>query len=118
MNFQAYAFSVDISRAYRNFRSDPLDWPLLGVTFEGNVYIDIAMLFGARMSSLYMQNVAEFITRSLRTENLKVLIYLDDVVGVASTEDKAMHNFQRVKDLLLALGLPLAEAKSVPPRAV
>ena len=82
-----------------------------------NVYIDIAMPFGARMSSLYMQKVAEFITRSLRTENIKVLIYLDDVVGVASTEDKAMHNFQHVKDLL-ALGLPLAEAKSVPPRAV
>ena len=34
---------------------------------------------------------------------------------VASTEDKAIYNFQRVKDLLLALGLPLAEAKSVPP---
>ena len=78
MNFQAYAFSVDISRAYRNFQSDPLDWPLLGVAFEGNVYVDIAMPFGARMSSLYMQRVAEFITRSLRTQNIKVLIYLDD----------------------------------------
>ena len=36
-------------------------------------------------------------------------------MGVASTEDKATYNFQRVKDLLFALGLPLAEAKSVPP---
>ena len=102
MKFQAYAFSVPFlaaagSRLWRKC-----------------IYWYCHALRRKDVLTLHAESVAEFITKSLHTENIKVLIYLDDVVGVAS-EDKAMHNFQCNKDLLLALGHPLAEAMSVPP---
>ena len=42
----AYLASIDISRAYRNFRTCPTDWPLLCIQNEGSYYIDSAMPFG------------------------------------------------------------------------
>lgn len=32
---------IDIKCAYRNYRSDPLDWPLLVISFEDTFYIDL-----------------------------------------------------------------------------
>ena len=113
-----YAFAVDIARAYRNFRSDPLDWPLLGVAHGGHTYIDLAMPFGARLSSLYMQRVAQFISRHLATKGICVLIYLDDVVGVAQTYEKACKDFNVLQSVLSDLGLPLARHKMTPPTRV
>ena len=110
-----YAFSVDIARAYRNFRSDPLDWPLLCLLVNGNTYLDIAMPFGARMSSLYMQQIAKFITRHLEAKGIDALIYLDDIVGISAPFDKAIADFNYTVDLLAYLGLPLAVGKAVPP---
>ena len=49
-----YAFSVIMARAYQNFRSEPLDWPLLCLLLNNNTHVAIAMPFGARMSLLYM----------------------------------------------------------------
>ena len=105
-----YAFSVDIARAYRNFRSDPLDWPLLCLLVNGNTYLDIAMPFGARMSSLYMQQIAKFITRHLEAKGIDALIY-----RISAPFDKAIADFNYTVDLLAYLGLPLAVGKAVPP---
>ena len=80
---------MDIARAYRTSRSDPLDWPLLGVANGSRTYIDVAMPFGARLSPLYMQEVAHFISHQLATKDICVPIYLDDVMGVAETYEKA-----------------------------
>lgn len=46
---------IDIERAYRNYRSDPIDWPLLVISFDGQFYIDLGLPFGARLSSIYVQ---------------------------------------------------------------
>ena len=45
-DYECYAYAVDIACAYRNFRSDPLAWPLLGVATHGHTYTDVAMPFG------------------------------------------------------------------------
>ena len=116
--FAGYMYSVDISRAYRNFPTDPLDWPLTGICHEGHALIDLAMPFGARSSSLHMQLAAQYILRHLRTKDLQVLVYLDDIVGYASTLTEATAHYHRVKDVMAALGLPLAERKLTPPTRV
>ena len=115
MHYDAYLYALDIARVYRNFRSDPLDWPLMGVAFGGELLIDTALPFGARNSSCYMQKIAEFIARALVKRGGCVLIYLDDVVGVAQTYDQAMDHFAMVRELLEDLGLPLALDKLAPP---
>lgn len=54
-DFDVYVGIVDIERAYRNFGTDPLDWPLSVIEVQQNFYLDVALPFGARLSSLYMQ---------------------------------------------------------------
>ena len=115
MGYQGYMYTIDIARAYRNFHSDPLDWPLMGIAFEGDVLIDTALPFRARNSSFYMQKVAEFIDRSLTLQGACVLIYLDDLVGVAHDEDTAHLHYNMACELLGDLGLPLALKKLAPP---
>ena len=53
----AFLFTVDIARAYKNFYSDPLDWPLLCVRWNEAYYMDVSMPFGARASSCFVMNL-------------------------------------------------------------
>lgn len=53
--------TIDISRAYKNFKSDPLDWPLLCLAWRDKYYCDVTMPFGSRASSYHMQTVANAI---------------------------------------------------------
>lgn len=46
----SYMATTDLSRAYKNFYSCPLDWPLLGFSWNSSYYCDITMPFGARSS--------------------------------------------------------------------
>ena len=118
MDYNVYMYSIDISRAYRNFHSDPLDWPLLGITFAGELLIDLALPFGARNSSFFMQKIAEFVARSLTQRGACVLIYLDDLVGVAGDPQTAQTHYAMACELLEGLGLPLAVKKLTPPTRV
>ena len=108
-------FTVDIARAYRNFRSDPIDWPLLCVAWKGAYYVDTSMPFGARASSCHMQRAADFIVRALRREGIEGAMYLDDLIIVAPDHTTATQQYHRVRSLLAELGLPEAEDKAQPP---
>ena len=114
----AYLFTVDIARAYKNFNSDPLDWPLLCVRWNGAYYTDLSMPFGARASSCFMQRIANFVTRVLRDEGMEAMMYLDDVVVVAPDHHVATRQYDRVRAFLAELGLPEAIDKAQPPAKV
>ena len=73
------------------------------------------MPFGSRNSSLFMQKIAQYIARFLGAIGIPVIIYLDDLVGVTSTLEKAQQDCTTVQELLGDLGLPLAKHKVVPP---
>lgn len=60
--FQVALATIDIKRAYQNFLGCPLDYPLNVIKFQGNYYLDCAMPFGARTSSMYMQKAANLIS--------------------------------------------------------
>ena len=110
-----HLFTVDIARAYKNFVSDPLDWPLLCLKWGQQYYLDVSMPFGARASSCFMQRVANFITRVLRQENIQAIMYLDDIVVVAPDMTTAKAHYSRVRELISELGLPEATDKAQPP---
>ena len=112
---EAYMFTVDIARAYKNFCSDPLDWPLLCLKWENDYYVDVSMPFGARASSCFMQRIANFITRVLNDEGIRAIMYLDDIVVVAPDHQSASRQYKRVRGLLAELGLPEAVDKAQPP---
>ena len=113
-------FTIDVNRAYKNFRACPLDWPLLNImwpdeTGRPQFYMDTAMPFGARLSSLHFQRVADFIVRALMREGITACMYLDDLIVIAPDAITAYIQFDRVRDMFKALGLPEAVAKTQPP---
>ena len=36
-------YKVDLSRAYRQLRGDPLDWPLMGILWEDEFFVDLSL---------------------------------------------------------------------------
>lgn len=111
----AYMFTMDISRAYKNFRSCPLDWPLLAVKWGGCFYLDIAVPFGSRGSSCHIQRVALAVVKILRSKGVEATMYLDDLIVLAPDERSANLHFQIARDLFQELGLPEALEKTQPP---
>ena len=111
----AVMFTVDVARAYKNFRVDALDWPLMCIKWDDRYYVETAMPFGARSSSCYMQRVANMIVRILGKKGIRARMYLDDLIVVAPTEEVAQAQYKRVQTLLDDLGLPEAPDKAQPP---
>ena len=40
---EALMFAVDVARAYKNFRVDPLDWPLMCIKWNQEVFVEMAI---------------------------------------------------------------------------
>ena len=113
-------FTMDVHRAYKNFRACPLDWPLLNICWpnqEGQMThaLDMAMPFGSKLSSLYFQRIAKFITRVLSQKGIKAFMYLDDLIVIAPDPITAYYQFDVVRELFRDLGLPEAPGKTQPP---
>lgn len=113
--FRVMLATLDIERAYRNIPVCPLDLPLLGISVDGLLYVDTAMPFGARNSSLYMQKIANYVVRALAARGIQCHIYLDDMVMELDSDQDCHARFAEVLALYRALGLPIAYSKIQPP---
>ena len=111
----AHMFTLDVARAYKNFKSCPLDWPLLAVRWQDTHYLDITMPFGARASSAHMQRVADAIVAILADKGVEAFMYLDDMIVVAPDQKTAIAHYAVARELLEELGLPEAADKAQPP---
>lgn len=109
--FECTLATIDIQRAYRNFRTCPMDYPLLGVRFRNKIYIDTVMPFGARNSSMYMQKIAMFIVRYLASIGIESFMFLDDMVLVIKRHQRAHELFANVLAVFRNMGLPIAYNK-------
>jgi len=107
-------YKKDLKRAYRQFRIDPGDIHLTGYMWESGVYIDLALVMGARSAAHLCQRVTEAVVFIARHRSLNIISYLDDFCGVVCEKDKNIH-FSRFSQLLAELGLIEAVEKSVPP---
>lgn len=110
-HFKVSLASVDLERAYRNFRTDPSDWPLTCIQHQKQYYVDTALPFGSRISSLYMQRIADFIQRALAVKGIQILVYLDDGLIITTEEHDPHTQLWEVIQTIRALGLPLAYDK-------
>ena len=110
-----YLAVMDLSRAYRHFLVDPINWPLLVVKQDGRYYVDTALPFGAVMSSYIMQQAAEFIIRALKTKGVTALMYLDDLLIISRSKERADTDYNTAGDLFTRLGLTVAQNKCQPP---
>ena len=110
-----YLWKADLERAYRQLRCDPLDYPLMGVAFDGLYYTDICPSFGCRGSSLSQQRVSNAVCHLLAREGHSALAYVDDFCGVHPSLHGASAAYSAFGNLSDTLGLKLAPEKCAPP---
>ena len=109
----AHLYKIDISRAFRHIKVDPLDYDLLGLHWR-HVYVDTCVPFGSRHGSQIFQRVSDAVRHIMRRHGHKVINYVDDYVGFGVPSD-ARASYDLLYDLLQKLGLTVSQKKLVPP---
>ena len=111
-------YKIDLSRAYRQLRSDPLDWPLLGINWQEDYYIDTAIPFGLRHGASACQRTSEAVVEIAADQHgAWTRPYVDDTIGAAIPQEAMMH-YTGVRGVMDELGLDAADAKCCPPDVV
>ena len=108
-------WKTDLERAYRQLRSDPLDYPLMGIVHRGLHYTDICPSFGCRGSSAAQQRVSTAVCHLMSLQGFSTLAYIDDFCGAHSSYSEAVAAFATFESLCATLGLNIAHDKSAFP---
>ena len=109
----SHIYKIDISRAFRHLKIDPLDYDLLGLRWDAT-FIDTCLPFGSRHGSQNFQCVSDAVRYVLRCHGYGVINYIDDFVGYG-TPDVARRSFDCLRHVLERLGLTISEKKLVAP---
>ena len=106
----ALLYKVDLKRAYRNLRSDPRDFSVLGLSWQGRQYVDVSVPFGLKTGASACQMVTDSISHLMKESGYWTCAYLDDIVGV-SPPSSANSAFLSLNNLITSLGLPINHDK-------
>ena len=106
-------FKVDVARAFRYMRVDPVDTLKFGISWEGRSYVDLSVAFGWTHGSAAFQMASDAIVFIRKGMGCKVHAYIDDYVIVAQ-RGLAFEHFNNLVNLLQELGLPMNEDKKTP----
>ena len=110
-----YMYSVDLARAYRQLRCDPLDWPLLGSQCDNLFYCDTAICFGCRWGAMACQRTTSGLCHIMHKHGHDCLTYIDDLAGAAPTLSAATLGFTGLRSLMQELGLDESDHKAIFP---
>ena len=112
---------LDIRNAFRLIPVHPSDWPLLGISWNGQFYYERVLPFGLRSSPFIFDRVASAIEWIIRNHFSisDLLHYLDDFLCV-SPGHKVLATKQRdiIVNAFQLLQVPLAEEKLEGPSTV
>ena len=111
----AHMYSIDLSRAYRQLRIDPQEWPLLGLTWRGQYFFDRALAFGGTWHAAACQRVTNSLRHIMAKSTAKIWPYLDDIVGLADDLHTATRDFKHLRSLMTQFHLEEATHKAVEP---
>ena len=112
-----HMYSVDLARAFRQLRSDPYDWALLGIQWNQDYYVDMAIPFGIRWGSMCCQRMTNGISHIMQeVHHHDVLPYIDDFIGVEPSKEAAEAAFSHMQELMCELGVEEATAKALSAR--
>ena len=107
-------YKIDVARAFRNIRVDPVDAVKLGIHWKDQYFLDLCVAFGWAHGSAAFQRVSDAIVYIMRRHGYDLVAYIDDYIGVAPASS-AESQFLFLSDLLTRLGLPMNPDKRVPP---
>ena len=109
----AHLIKMDIQSAFRLLPLHPDDYCLMGMSHEGEYFVDKALPFGCAISCALFEQFSTFLewcAKTLtRSENL--IHYLDDFCGGAHAKDEAGGLLEGILQLFKQLGVPVAPDK-------
>ena len=107
-------YKIDVARAFRNIRVDPVDTVKLGIYWQGEYFLDLSVAFGWAHGSTMFQRLSDAIVYIMRCNGYDLVAYIDDYIGIAPAKD-AQSQFKFLSSLLTKLGLSMNPGKRVPP---
>ena len=107
---KALIYKIELKRAYRNLRSDPHNFSVLGLSCQGKHHVDVSVPFGIKTGAFACQMVTDSITHLMKTSSYWTCVYLDDIVGV-SPPNNAFSTFLSLNNLITSPGLPINQDK-------
>ena len=110
-------FKVDLARAYRQLPSDPWDWPLLGLSWNNDLFFDNAIPFGVRHGAMACQRTTEALCYAETCDNdNEAEAYIDDMAEVCGPcLEEATGFYNQFLDTTRDLGLNVSLNKCVGP---
>ena len=104
---------VDIRSAYRIVPVHPQDRHLLGVMWDGKLYVDAALPFGLRSAPKIFNAVADALQWMAEQHGIHdIWHYQDDYITCGARDSgECGFNLQMLLDICRHLGIPLAEEK-------
>ena len=110
---------IDVKQAYRIVPIHPEDRWLLGMSWEGRVYVDKTLPFGLRFASLIFTGVANALVWLMKREGVSLVDhYFDDFITLRRLRsDECANDFQRMLKTCEETGTPVEAEKSEPPTA-
>ena len=108
-----HLYKIDILRAFRYIRVDPLDYDLLCLSWR-HVYIDTCVAFGTKHGSQIFQRCSDAVRYIMRQNGHRIVGYMDNYVGFGIPSE-ARASFDFLYDLLGRLGLTISSKKLIPP---
>ena len=106
-------YKVDISRAFRHIKIDPLDYNKLGLNWDG-YYFDFCLPFGFKHGSKIFQRTSDAIRYIMAKQNHDIINYIDDLIGFG-LPSTVYNSFNYLCHLLQELGLTISDKKLVSP---
>ncbi len=113
-----FLWSRDLNRGYRQQRSCPLDWPLLGIHLRDRWYVDTSVPFGIRNGALNMQSVTQAVIDIMAWKGKFAINYIDDLAGANASDTAANDVFDSCATTLHELGLEESQKKEHAPSHV
>ena len=115
LGIRAKMAKFDIQSAYRLVPVHPEDHYLLGMAWDGQIYIDAALSFGLRSAPMILTALADAMEWIFKRNGVAdVWHYLDDFITVGPPDaDECQANIALMVELCSRLGVPLAEDKLI-----
>ena len=108
---------ADIKSAFRLLPVSPLDYELLGFTFDGMFYFDKCMPMGCSISCSLFEKFSSFLEYKVKQLASTPLVthYLDDFLFISNSASSCSRLMLTFTSMCSTLGVPLAPEKTVGP---
>ena len=105
---------TDIKSAYRIIPAHPADRLLLGMEWQGNIFVDTRLPFGLRSVPLIFTTIADTLEWVVKQQGVQYLYhYLDDFITCGPPDtSECQQNMHKLLECCSQLGIPIAQDKT------